>query len=139
MYDSVGFDICIQKDKPNDNPSNVTYIKTSTMYYKGIWWNGKKVTDQDKEYDANSVDIVVGSSVDGNYSNYLNGDVSDSKYGGIKWGGNIGFFGVEIKNVEANVGIWTRKHYAGSNANPDYYGDWILISTPSLYTTTYSI
>lgn len=139
MYDSVGFDICIQKDKPNDNPSNVTYIKTSTMYYKGIWWNDQKVTDQDKEYDANSVDIVVGSSVDGNYSNYLNGDVSDYKYGGIKWGGNIGFFGVEIKNVEANVGIWTRKHYAGSNGNPDYYGDWILISTPSLYTTTYSI
>lgn len=137
-YDYVGFDICVQGDKPSDNPSNAVYIKTSTMYYKGIWWNGQAVTNQEAVYDVKSVNPIVGASVAGNYSNYLNGDVSDSKYGNVKWGDNIGFFGAEIKNISGNVEIWARKHYVGSNGNSDYYGEWILISTPSLYTTAYS-
>ncbi len=125
-YESIGFDICVQDEKPGDDPENAVYLSTDRAYMQGVLWNGMKEEDIAGTPGADTANPITNAALGRCYNNILNGDVGN-------WYWNCAFFGAEITDIPGNTKLWIRKHYKGAGENEDYVSDWVSEFTPSVY------
>lgn len=125
-YDRIGFDVCVQNEKPGENPENAVYLSTNRAYMQGVLWNGMKEEDIIGTPGADAANPITNAALGRCFNNILNGDVGN-------WYWNCAFFGAEIKDIPGNTKLWIRKHYDGAGDNEDYLSDWVSEFTPSVY------